>query len=350
MKATKKSADEESVQVSVLITCLGIEGAKIYDSFTFTDPADKLKIIPVLEKFDEHFKPQKSETFERFKFMSRRQGSDEPFDKFLLELKAMVNSCNFGNQQDSLLRDQIVLCITDNATREQLLCQSALTLQKAVEICRTRESAKKLALQMQVAGPDHPIEVDAVRSRKSGPRFNKQAASQSNNSPLCRYCGGQHPKGKCPAFGKKCLNCGYMNHISKVCERATRQGNQEKPSQHKPNQRQITEKKSCDTVQVEEDEDEVKQQEFLVSSIGASDSKDSWLVQLYVDGFPVKFKIDTGAQCNVLPKKIFDQAVKKKKLRPGPRVTAYNGEPVKYWASNMSPSCTRDKSIKFVAL
>ncbi len=83
------------VQVSVLITCLGIEGARIYDSFVFADQADKLKILPVLREFDGHFRPQKSETFERFKFVTRRQAVDEPFDKFLLALKGLISSCNY---------------------------------------------------------------------------------------------------------------------------------------------------------------------------------------------------------------------------------------------------------------
>ena len=85
----------------MLITCLGLEGAKIYDSFVFTDQGDKLKINPVLAQFDNHFRPQKIETFERFKFMSRRQALDEPFDKFLLDLKGLIASCNYGTQQDS---------------------------------------------------------------------------------------------------------------------------------------------------------------------------------------------------------------------------------------------------------
>ncbi|EFX64996.1 hypothetical protein DAPPUDRAFT_265390 [Daphnia pulex] len=46
------------------------------------------------------------------------------------------------------------------------------------------------------------------------------------------------------------------------------------------------------------------------------------------DDSPVKFKDDTGAQCNVLPKQIFDRVVKTSNLQPGPRVTAYNRQPV----------------------
>ncbi|XP_057367007.1 uncharacterized protein LOC130688028 [Daphnia carinata] len=57
--------------------------------------------------------------------------------------------------------------------------------------------------------------------------------------------------------------------------------------------------------------------------------EDSWFVNLHVDGVSVKFKVDTGAQCNVMPKHLYDSVVKTKVLQPGPRVTAYNRQPVR---------------------
>lgn len=48
-----------------------------------------------------------------------------------------------------------------------------------------------------------------------------------------------------------------------------------------------------------------------------------------IDGVPVDFKVDTGAQCNILPRNIFDKVVKLKQLKPGPRGTAYNRQPVR---------------------
>jgi predicted aspartyl protease len=51
-------------------------------------------------------------------------------------------------------------------------------------------------------------------------------------------------------------------------------------------------------------------------------------VIIHIDDSPVKFKVDTGAQCNVLPKQIFDKVVKTLNLQAGPRVTAYNRQPV----------------------
>lgn len=81
---------------------------------------------------------QKSETSDRFKFVSRRQAVDETFDEYLLALKGLISSCKYDIQRYSLLRDQIVVGIVDNDTREQLLSQSTLDLKKAAEICHAR--------------------------------------------------------------------------------------------------------------------------------------------------------------------------------------------------------------------
>ncbi len=44
---------------------------------------------------------------------------------------------------------------------------------------------------------------------------------------------------------------------------------------------------------------------------------------------PSRFKVDTGAQFNVLPWSIFDNVVRIKQLKPGPIVLAYNRQPVR---------------------
>ena len=58
--------------------------------------------------------------------------------------------------------------------------------------------------------------------------FSSKEASKPNVRN-CKNCGGDHPaKLKlCPAFGRKCLYCGKLNHFEKVCcskKASTRQG------------------------------------------------------------------------------------------------------------------------------
>ena len=34
----------------------------------------------------------------------------------------------------------------------------------------------------------------------------------------CKFCGKSHDKGKCPAYGKACNNCGRKNHFESRCK------------------------------------------------------------------------------------------------------------------------------------
>ena len=62
---------DDEMMVWALITLLGAEGLKIYDTFVFADQADARKIDPVLKKFTAHFEPRRCEVYKRFKFLKR---------------------------------------------------------------------------------------------------------------------------------------------------------------------------------------------------------------------------------------------------------------------------------------
>ena len=57
----------------MLLSLLGPDGVKIYETFQFTDPGDAKKIAPVLDEFTDYFEPLKSEVFDRFCFHKRHQ-------------------------------------------------------------------------------------------------------------------------------------------------------------------------------------------------------------------------------------------------------------------------------------
>ena len=128
----KKNKDDEDVQVGVLLTLLGHEGLRIYETFAWTTAADAFKIAPVLVKFDTYFQPQKSQTFERYKFLTRHQREGESCQSFLLELQFLVATCEYDTQRDSIRRDQIVIGVADMKTREMLLFDPQLSLNKAI--------------------------------------------------------------------------------------------------------------------------------------------------------------------------------------------------------------------------
>ena len=65
--------------------------------------------------------------------------SKKSFDDYLCPLRELAKTCEFGDIMDEMIRDRIVLGTTDQSVRGRLLRESKLTLNGAVEMCRTSE-------------------------------------------------------------------------------------------------------------------------------------------------------------------------------------------------------------------
>ena len=89
-----------------------------------------------------HLRSQRNVVLDRKKFYSRNQQCDEKFDEYYIALQEIAAFCDFCpqciNQQ---YRDRIVTGIQQEETVKELLSEKALTLEKAVAICRANENA-----------------------------------------------------------------------------------------------------------------------------------------------------------------------------------------------------------------
>ncbi|XP_045028011.1 uncharacterized protein LOC123471141 [Daphnia magna] len=354
------NVDEEQM-VGVLITLLGSEGLKIYDTFVFTDAADARKIEPVLDKFTAHFEPRRSEVFERFKFLRRHQLPGETLDAWLIDLRGLVKTCGYGTGVDSVLRDQIVLGVADPLVREKLLFEKDLLLNTACEIVRACESSKAQLSQINTASTTETAH--AMQSRYGSRKFDKKPESSNSsfrapvgkqpttsqraaqvNNPIdghqyirCNSCGRSHKKNQCRVTHVTCHTCGVVGHVSSCC------GNFSNPRQMPP--RQATNPAaSVHTVEEVEDGSQwigniqnggtamtlprsVGEDYYVSHEITSSSGGSEWYQQLSVDGVLVKFKLDSGATCNILPYESFERLpTNRRHLRPGPVVRSYRSK------------------------
>lgn len=99
-----------------------------------------------------------------------------------------------------------------------------LTLLKTIEIAS--ELLDKHANDMQKQC--NKTSIDAVKQQTNNGITNMKNTSlqntqyttfnqNKNNKNNCKFCKGVHEYKKCPAFGKKCNNCGRLNHFSIAC-------------------------------------------------------------------------------------------------------------------------------------
>ena len=231
-------------QAMVLLNLAGPEAAERERSFTYAPavpagdgqaavPAESRYDVTVLKrKFTELCTPKKNVILERHYFNSRSQLSGESFGTFLSDLRIKASSCEFGDLHDELIRDRIVTGVQSDVIRKQLLQQSELRLDRAVEICRVHEVTESRVGELQhpaaaAATAVHSVKATAKKKfyRPSNRETTKQSSENKNsgehkNSEIkkCKNCGRKHGKNfKCPAADKRCFSCNKTGHYKEFC-------------------------------------------------------------------------------------------------------------------------------------
>lgn len=67
----------------------------------------------------------------------------EPLEKFIVDLKILASTCNFGTLWDLLVRDRIICGIRNSKLREDLLKVADLDLDKCINACRASKLLKE---------------------------------------------------------------------------------------------------------------------------------------------------------------------------------------------------------------
>ena len=316
--ATGIYKQETVVRVSTLLSVIGEDATKAFDTFQWEEGENEEDAKQVLAKFDAYCEPRTQVIYERYRFNNRKQETGENISAYLTELRTIAKNCKHEEiTPDEILRDRIVLGIRDDKVRERLLRYNELTLQKAVDLVKAAEQTEHQVKLMR--GGESSV-VNALRKhhakmpindKRKSPKWSPQAAQQQRQVSRtdCGACGRQHGKRECPAFGQKCRKCGKMNHFQAQCRS----------------------KKNVATLQEASDDDE-----FQISSI-SDDTRpraNKALVTLHVNSRKqknaVRFQVDTGSECDVLPMKIYKHVTgdtELQKLRQCKKsIVSYTGE------------------------
>ena len=310
--ATELNKKPEVVQVATLLTVIGEEARDVFSTFTdWSQQDDDKKIEPVLAKFSQYCQPRKNIPFERYRFNCRTQEPGETFDQYCTALRKLAAGCDFETiTPGEILRDRLVFGIRDSKVRERLLREANLTLPKTEEICRAAES---MLAQMKVVSDNADTTISAIKVEQDHQGYSDKAMANSKPARECGNCGRKHEQHKrelCPAYGKVCNKCLKPNHFAMKCRsRIGRAG-------HTRRQIQVID---------EDDSDEV-----FPTEISAVNLDDSQLVTLKLEsGNFLRFQVDTGAQCNVIPLELYKKASRDFKMtRVIPArttITAYGG-------------------------
>ena len=210
---------------SILISCLGTEGQRIFYTFesSMTDTLTSAKT-----ELSSYFVRKSSKWAERVKFYRRTQKPSESVEHFTSDLRLLASKCNFTAVADPVqeaLLSQFISGISSSRVREKLILadDSTLTFSDAVRIAKEAEQARVDAELIQMAGRTnfptnsaHLTEVNAVHQKHKS--SNRQFPHVKQ---LCYRCGDTShiaSFSQCPAIGKKCKTVQKLNTFLKSAE------------------------------------------------------------------------------------------------------------------------------------
>ena len=106
-------------------------------------------------------------------------------------------------------------------------------------------------------------------------------------------------------MGRECNKCGRENHFASICRIRTFQS-------------------------VDQESAESEYAEFQVLGLTSTAQSDDWYADLKVNENQVKFKLDTGAQANVMPESVYRE-LNIPLRKTSTRLVAYGGTQIPRW-------------------
>lgn len=185
-------------------------------------------------------------------------------------------TCNYGDKRDELLRNRIIVGISEKQLSEELQRDDKLTLEKAVMLVRQAEQIQQQQWQLHAPAPQQLVNAVTSKQPGSGSKKKFSPAHQKNKGQPARpttaympWSGKQrHDRRQCPTRDVDCRKYGKHGHFGKMCKSWT--------------------DKAMHAV-----EDNIG---FLfLSSVNILTGKKLWLIKLLVNGRQMEFCIDTGA-------------------------------------------------------
>lgn len=283
--ATETNKKSKEVQVARIKNLLGSEGLKLYRTLT-TVKEEEETVDSIIEVLGKHCIPTKNTIMEIYKFFARKQEPQEPFERFYADLRTLVTPCEFGDQEEKLLKVQIVLGINSKSVQERLLRED-ITLEKVISFCKSVELAEK---NMQVIEQEkrqvNEMKKQTLQKQTSNVGNNfKKFSSNYRNRKICQRCGKSHPNKECWAKGKTCNKCQKANHFANMCK--TQENKQLNKKAHEVIEENIKDDLNVNTIN-------------YINGINCI-NKLEWYKYVKIKNKFIKFKLDSGAQVNIIP-------------------------------------------------
>lgn len=311
---------DPEVQVDLLLATAGEKVRRVF--YQLALPEDDAKDLEkVIRAIRQAFSQQHSTVVNKYLFMKIRREAGEDLDSFVARLREAARRCAFTDEDQRVLEQLIFSTIDNVEILKRMVKDSPPTLSEVIRILKADEVATIEMDRMVGKGAC----VHALNTHEKHRSSNKvESRTGLRKGGNCENCIFSHSdKHDCPAKSMECFYCQKKGHMIGKCRKRlasndSLQHNSAKARRDKPTGR--SQQRQIHDVHVEQDTDESDTDSVAVDSIfigslnKATCDKDSWQTAIRIGNKLVNCKIDTGAEVNVMPQRVYHQLREKPSL------------------------------------
>ena len=323
---------DRAVSVFLTLTVIGPKSYTLLKSMVSPDKVSEKSLEELKKILRNHYSPQPLIIAERYKFHKREQKSGESVNEYVVELKRLASTCQFGTFLNDALRDRLVCGMLNTQSQKKLLAEKELTLVRAVQLAVAYEMANKQAQEFQprsivdstgasvkrVETTKKPYRKQGTTPRKhnDGAKSTAAAGTTTNKDSCCYRCLEQHTPRECPYIKATCYYCQKVGHIAKACRK--KQAKQAKGS----NRNSVK--------QIQDGDDSSDDGDYVVYTISSVCSpKQGIILMVDLAGSQVQMELDTGAAVSIVSEKTYHTQLSSWPLESASvKLKTYGGEPI----------------------
>lgn len=312
------------------------------DPFENEEPTEGFPTIEheyekALRTLDSFFAPKLNPSYERHVFRKMKQGEKERIDMFVLRLRTQAEKCNFEDQLEESIKDQVTVGCHSKLLQRKILEHGDKRLDDVLKLARISESVAEQ--QKSFDGPEkETLQAESLEVCKIDTKTKPNTFANRNSGPECSRCGYKGHKasdGNCPAMGKTCNKCSGRNHFARKCmsRESKRKFGSAKGNQFEKFKKQKVENEPIQMIG-QSDRDIIEEEYDDVFYFESDDAQNQLWCK--VGGIDTKIVVDSGSKHNIVDRETWVE-LKEKGIQTSQRqkgidrhFNAYGGHRLKF--------------------